>query len=159
MRRAHPPPYGGVAGRRVWHETAPEGVPCASPQTRGRAVDAPQGHGAPRRGRARTGALQDGHRAAARGTPRGPDEEVGRAEGDWPWRGVSRVDGGAIRRRARNGQRSKGRRAEWLAGQVSSGHAAAAACDGKGIRVEGPMPQFVAESDDLLRRSGLPITT
>ena len=39
------------------------------------------------------------------------------------------------------------RRAEWLAGQVSSGHAAVAACDGKGIRVKGLVPQHVAESE------------
>ena len=93
-------PSGWRCRTKVWRETAPEGVPRASPRSRGSAVDAPQGHRAPRRSRARTGAtplrpLRCGARESAR-----PDDESGVADGNGPWREVSLRDGGAIRRRA-----------------------------------------------------------
>ena len=54
------------------------------------------------------GRLHNGHCAAARGKPRGPDGSVGRAEGNGPWHEVSCVDGGAIRCRVSNeGQRRR----------------------------------------------------
>ena len=79
---------------------APKGAQRASPQTRGSAVDAPQGHRAPRRGRARKGAYPQRPLCCNAGTPRGPDDFVGRAVGSRPWREVSRVDVGVIRCRA-----------------------------------------------------------
>ena len=72
---------------------------------------------------------------------------TGRAEGDRPWRGVSRVTEEQSEVVPRYGATHEGRRAEWLAGQVSLGHAAAAACDGKGTRVEGQYRTQVRDSD------------
>ena len=72
---------------------------------------------------------------------------VGRAEGNRPWREVSCVAEERSEVVSRCGAAHDGRRAEWLAGQMSPGHAAAAACDGKGTRVEGLIPQFVAGSE------------
>ncbi len=73
--------------------------------------------------------------------------------------GVQRATGRGARSRAstseqsgvvpRQGAAYDGLRAEWLAGQVSSGHAAAAACDGKGIRVDGPCRNSLRGRDCL----------
>ena len=147
MRRSHLPPRGRRRAEGPALVAAPEGAQRAPPQTRGSAVDAPQGHRAPRRGRARRGAFpQRPLRCGARETARA--RRTGRAcRGQ---RAVARGlvrDGGGIRSRAPSGAAHEGRRAERLAGQVSSGHAAAAACDGKGTRVKGLMPQLVAGSE------------
>ena len=93
-------PLGRRRTKRLASVAAPEGAGRASPQSRGRAVDAPQGHWAPRRGRARTGATpQRPLRCGARDTARAW-RTVGRAVGNRPWREVSCVDVGAIRCRA-----------------------------------------------------------
>ena len=105
------------------------------------------------------GRFLDGHCAAARGQPRGPDDSVGRAEGDRPWREVSRVTEERSEVVPRCGATHDGRRAEWLAGQVSSGHAAAAACDGEGIRVKGPCRNSLRDPDCLRGTAGSPSKT
>ena len=112
-------PLGRRRTKRLASVAAPEGAGRASPQSRGRAVDAPQGHWAPRRGRARTGATpRRPLRCGARGTARAW-RTVGRAVGNRPWREVSCVDVGAIRCRVPFRGGVCDRRAEWLAGQVS----------------------------------------
>ena len=101
------------------------------------------------RSRAKRGRLLNGHCAAARGRPRGLDDSVGRAEGNKPWREVSRVTEERSDVVPPGGAAHEGRRAEWLAGQVSSGHAAVAACDGRGIRVKGPCRNSLRGPDCL----------
>ena len=151
-RRCHLPPW-GVAGRSVWrlwrHRKVPD-VPrrkrAAERSTRRKGTGR---HVAVAR---EGGRILDGHVAPAARGHRAGLTRVGRAEGDRPWREVSRVDRGAIRCRAplRGGERD--RRAERLAGPVSSGHAAAAACDGKGIRVVGLHRDSSRNPNDLLGR-------
>ena len=94
------------------------------------------------------GRILDGHCAAARGNRAGPT--IGRAcrTQQAVARGLVR-DKGKIR--CRSPVRGSARRPECrrLAGQVSSGHAAAAACDGEGIRVEGRHRNSLRNPDDL----------
>ena len=99
-RRCHLPPW-GVAGRSVWRLWRHRKVPDV-PRRKRAAERSTRRKGTGRHvAVAREGGriLERPLRCGAR-TPRGPDDFVGRAEGDRPWREVSRVDRGEIRCRA-----------------------------------------------------------
>ena len=106
------------------------------------------------------GRILNGHCAAARGKPRGPDDSVGRAEGDRPWREVSCVTAERSDIVSRCGATYGGRRAEWLAGLVSFGTRRGRRMRRQGNTRQGLMPQLVAGSErPAMAGNGSPITT
>ncbi len=152
-------PLGRRRTKRLASVAAPEGAGRASPQKRGCAVDAPQGHWAPRRGRARTGATpRRPLRCGARDTARAW-RTVGRAVGNRPWREVSCVDVGAIRCRVPFRGGVCDRRAEWLAGQVSRGTPRPPHATAREYASKGCYRKHCGIRTTCVAGSGLPITT
>ena len=152
-------PLGRRRTKRLAFVAAPEGAGRASPQSRGCAVDAPQGHRTPRRGRVRMGAyprrpLRCGARETARAW-----RTVGRAVGNRPWREVSCVDVGAIRSRVPVRGNTRGRRAEWLAGQVSRGTPRPPHATAREYALKGSYRKHCGIRTTCEAGSGLPITT